>query len=223
MTQTNIPVLIVGGGGAGLTASALLSQLGIESLLVSALPTTSMLPKAHVVNQRAMEILTEVGVADEIYARGTPPEQMRHTAWYAGFGGSRPDVGRQFAKMECWGAGGRDPFWAAASACRSTNLPQIRLEPIMKRSAEELAPGRVRFAHELTDIVQDADGVTATVKDQATARTTPSARSTVIACDGGRTVGPRLGVSSKGSATSRAPSRPTCRPTCRAGRAIPTC
>ncbi|MEQ1865580.1 MAG: FAD-dependent monooxygenase, partial [Micropepsaceae bacterium] len=194
MTQTNIPVLIVGGGGAGLTATALLSRLGIDSLLISALPTTSTLPKAHVINQRAMEIMTEVGIADELYARGTPPEQMAATAWYAGFGGSRPDVGRQFAKMECWGAGGRDPFWAAASACRSTNLPQIRLEPIMKQQAEKLAPGRVRFAHELTDIVQDANGVTATVKDLSDGSHYTVRALYVIACDGGRTVGPKLGV-----------------------------
>ena len=119
MTQTNIPVLIVGGGGAGLTATALLSRLGIDSLLVSALPTTSTLPKAHVINQRAMEIMTEVGIADELYARGTPPEQMAATAWYAGFGGSRPDVGRRFAKMECWGAGGRDPRRWRARQCRA--------------------------------------------------------------------------------------------------------
>src|SRR5688500_13439647 len=58
-----VPVLIVGGGGAGLTCSMLLAQLGIESLLVSALPTTSILPKAHVLNQRTMEILGDVGVA----------------------------------------------------------------------------------------------------------------------------------------------------------------
>jgi ribulose 1,5-bisphosphate synthetase/thiazole synthase len=61
-----VPVLIVGGGGAGLTASMLLSQLGVEHLLVSALPTTSILPKAHVLNQKTMEILADVGVADEI-------------------------------------------------------------------------------------------------------------------------------------------------------------
>ena len=57
------PVLIVGGGGAGLTASMLLSTLGINHILVSALPHTSLLPKAHVLNQRAMEIFEEVGVA----------------------------------------------------------------------------------------------------------------------------------------------------------------
>ena len=55
MTKSQrVPVLIVGGGGAGLTASMLLGTHGIESLLVSALPTTSILPKAHVLNQRAM-------------------------------------------------------------------------------------------------------------------------------------------------------------------------
>ena len=198
MTQTNIPVLIVGGGGAGLTASALLSNLGIESLLVSALPTTSTLPKAHVLNQRAMEILTEVGIADELYARGTPPEQMAATAWYAGFGGTHPDAGRQIAKMECWGAGGRDPYWANASACRSTNLPQIRLEPIMKTRAEELAPGRVRLGHELVDLMQDAAGVTATIKDLGTGADYTVRAQYVIACDGGRTVGAKLGIALEG-------------------------
>jgi 2,4-dichlorophenol 6-monooxygenase len=48
----NVPVLIVGGGGAGLTASMLLSQLGIETLLVSRYAETSRLPKAQVLNQR---------------------------------------------------------------------------------------------------------------------------------------------------------------------------
>ena len=76
MTDPTVPVLIVGGGGAGLTASMLLSTLGVESLLVSALPTTSVLPKAHVLNQRAMEILREAGVADAVYARSTPAAHM---------------------------------------------------------------------------------------------------------------------------------------------------
>ena len=54
MTDIDVPVLIAGGGGAGLTASMLLSRMGIESLLVSASPRTSVLPKAHVLNLRAM-------------------------------------------------------------------------------------------------------------------------------------------------------------------------
>src|SRR5689334_1572527 len=60
------PVLIVGGGGAGLTASMLLSRQGVEHFLIIARPNTSDLPKAHVLNQRAMEILEDVGAAEEI-------------------------------------------------------------------------------------------------------------------------------------------------------------
>ena len=90
-----VPVLIVGGGGAGLTSSMLLARLGVEHLLVSARPTTSDLPKAHVLNQRAMEVLDDVGVADAIAERSTPPEQMAATAFYAGFAGPAPDYGRR--------------------------------------------------------------------------------------------------------------------------------
>ena len=79
LSDITVPVLIVG-GGAGLTASMLLSSYGIDSLLVSRYPGTSHLPKAHVLQQKAMEVYRELGVADPIYERGTPPEHMAFTA-----------------------------------------------------------------------------------------------------------------------------------------------
>lgn len=194
-----VPVLIVGGGGAGLTASMLLSGLGIETLLVSALPTTSLLPKAHVLNQHAMEILRDAGVADEIYARGTPPANMKRTAFYAGLAGDRPNHGRRFAALECWGGGGADTDWVDASPCLSTNLPQIRLEPILRSRAEALAPGRVRFHHELLSVEQDAAGVTAIVADRDAGTEYEVRASYMLACDGGRSVGRMLGVELEGA------------------------
>lgn len=186
-------VLIVGGGGAGLTASMLLSRLGVDSYLVSSLPTTSLLPKAHILNQRAMEILTDCGVADEVYAEGTPPENFSYTAAYVGFAG-HPEAGRRIAKLECWGTGGKNETWVAASPLLSTNLPQIRLEPILRRRAEELAPEKVRFHHELVRIEQDAQGVTATILDRDTENEYTVRAQYVLACDGGRTVGRTLGI-----------------------------
>src|SRR5262249_7688478 len=88
MRDEQVPVLIVGGGGAGLTASQILSTLNVESLLVSALPDTSVLPKAHVLNQRTMEIFNELGVGQDICRRSTPRENMTFVAWYAGLAGS---------------------------------------------------------------------------------------------------------------------------------------
>ena len=191
-------VLIVGGGGAGLTASMLLSRLDVDHLVVSALPTTSTLPKAHVLNQRTMEILEDAGVAEAIAERSTPAANMAASAFYAGLAGPTADHGRRIARIECWGAGGDDEHWRSASAWHQLNLPQIRLEPLMKDHAETLAPGRIRFGHELTSLVQDDDGVTATVRDrEAQTEYTVRARY-LIGADGGRTVPGLIGVRHEG-------------------------
>ena len=195
---TNADVLVIGGGGAGLTASMLLSKLGVNHLLVSALPTTSILPKAHVLNQKTMEILTDVGVADAIAAKSTPANQMAAMGWYAGFAGNDPDAGRRIAKVESWGSGGDDPMWSGASACRSLNLPQIRLEPLMKARAEELAPGKIHFHHEATQLEQDADGVSTRVRNLDDGSEYIVRSRYVIAADGGRTIPKLVGIGYQG-------------------------
>jgi 2,4-dichlorophenol 6-monooxygenase len=187
-------VLVVGGGGAGLTTSMLLSTLDVDHHLVSALPTTSDLPKAHVLNQRAMEILDEVGVAAAIDAVSTPSENMAATAFYAGFAGPTADYGRRIAKLEAWGAGGDDENWRAASSWRQRNLPQIRLEPVLKKRAEELAPDRVCFGHELVALTQDDDGVTSRIRVWETGEEYDVRSRYVVGADGGRTVPRLIGV-----------------------------
>ena len=198
MTTTTVPVLIVGGGGAGLSASMLLSTYGVDSLLVSALPTTSTLPKAHVLGQRTMEIFTELGVAEEVYRRGTPPDNLAATAFYAGVCGANPNAGREIGKLELWGAGYRDPEYIDASPCPTGNLPQLRLEPILKERADQLNPGRVRFHHELIALEQDENGVLSTIRNKSTGEDYQVHSQYVIAADGGRTVGALVGISLEG-------------------------
>jgi 2,4-dichlorophenol 6-monooxygenase len=190
----DVEVLVVGGGGAGLTASMLLATYGVDHLLVSARPTTSDLPKAHVLNQRAMEVLDDVGVADAIAERSTPAANMAATAFYAGLAGPDSDYGRCLHRLECWGAGGADEHWSSASPWRQLNLPQIRLEPLMKARAEELSPGRIRFGHELHDLQQDDDGVMASIRDCASGREYVVRCRYLIGADGGRRVPGLIGV-----------------------------
>lgn len=195
---TEVSVLIVGGGGAGLTASILLAQLGVDALLISALPTTSTLPKAHMLNQRTMEILRDAGVAEAIRERATPLDNMQASAWYVGLAGDRPGAGRRIGRIEGWGAGYTDTSYIDASPCPPANLPQIRLEPVLKDRADKLAPGRVRFHHELIDIAPDEDGVSATILDRDSQTEYRVRARYVLACDGGRTIGKELGVEWQG-------------------------
>jgi 2,4-dichlorophenol 6-monooxygenase len=192
-----VPVLIVGGGGAGLTASMLLAGLGVKTLLVSALPTTSRLPKAHVLNLRAMEILQDVGAAQEIERRSTPAEAMAATAFYAGVAGG-DGYGRRIRRVECWGAGGADENWASASPTRQMNLPQIRLEPVLRDRAEELSPGRIRFGNELIELSQDEEGATAVIRERETGREYTVRAQYVIGADGGRTIPGLVGIDYEG-------------------------
>jgi 2,4-dichlorophenol 6-monooxygenase len=198
MTAVEVPVLIVGGGGAGLTSSLLLSSYGVESLLVSRYPDTSHLPKAHVLNQRAMEVFRELGLADDVLAESTPAENMRATAWYAGFAGPTADHGREIGRLPCFGDGYRDVNWVAASPCRSANLPQSRLEPILRRHAETRAQAQLRFHHELITLHQDDAGVAALVEDRGSGERHEVRARYLLGCDGGRTVGAQVGAVMEG-------------------------
>jgi 2,4-dichlorophenol 6-monooxygenase len=198
VTDIDVPVLIIGGGGCGLSSSIFLSDLGVDHLLVERHESTSNLPKAHYLNQRTMEVLRQHGVADSVYARGAPMEKFGRIRWMTSLGGDGPLDGRTFFEIDGFGGGTLAEMYDRDSPCPSTNLPQLRLEPILRSHAEARAgTGNIRFAHELLSLTQDADGVTAQIAAPDGERVTVRSRY-VIAADGGKTVGPMLGVEMQG-------------------------
>jgi 2,4-dichlorophenol 6-monooxygenase len=198
MAELNVPVLIVGGGGCGLAASLFLSDLGVDHLLVERHSSTSHLPKAHYLNQRTMEIFRQHGVAESVYEVGTPPGKFGKVRWRTSLAGDGPLDARTFFTMDSFGGGELLDRYAKDSPSPSSNYPQLRLEPLIRRHAEERGPGRVRFGHELVELAQDADGVSATVRDVDTGETTEVRAEYVIAADGGKTIGTALGVQMQG-------------------------
>ena len=65
-TELTVPVLIVGAGPAGLTASLALRRYGIDHLLVEQHPGTAHTPRAHITNQRTAEVLRDLGAEDRL-------------------------------------------------------------------------------------------------------------------------------------------------------------
>ncbi|MQA14893.1 MAG: aromatic ring hydroxylase [Pseudonocardiaceae bacterium] len=198
MADLDVPVLVVGGGGCGLSASIFLSDLGVDHLVVERHSDTSHLPKAHYLNQRTMEVFRQHGVADSVYQVATPMEQFGKVRWRTSLGGHGALDARTFYEMDAFGGGALGDTYAADSPCLSSNYPQIRLEPLLRRHAEQRAPGRIRFGHELVELSQDADGMFAVVTNHDNGEELTIRADYVVGADGGKAVGSMLGVQLQG-------------------------
>ena len=124
--MVDVPVLIVGGGGCGLSLSIFLSNLGIESLLVERNPTTTDHPRAHILNQRTMEIFRHHGFDAPVYARGTPPALMERISFRTSLGGAGPMDRRVIGTHDGYGGGALRARYTADSDCHATNLPLMQ-------------------------------------------------------------------------------------------------
>lgn len=200
MEAVEVPVLIVGGGGCGLSASLFLSDHGVDHLLVERHTDTSRLPKAHYLNQRTMEIFRQHGLHEAVVERAAPLEKFGRVRWQTTLTGDGPLDTRVIHEMDAFGGGALTEAYAAAGPVLPIKLPQLRLEPILRSSAERRNPGRVRFGHDLVSFREDAGGdrVSAEIRDTATGEITTVAARYVVAADGGRTLGPALGVQMQG-------------------------
>jgi len=196
----SVDVLVVGGGGCGLAISIFLADKGVDFLTIERHESTSILPKAHYLNQRTMEIFRQHGLADEVFAKGTPPYNRSKTKWYTSLGGDNPLAGKTIFEMGALGGHGtpRIVHYLETSPTDTGNLPQIRLEPLIKSHAEARDASRIRFSCELVEFAQDAEGVTAKVRDVKTNQTETIRAKYMVAADGGRTVGKTLGVAMEG-------------------------
>jgi 2,4-dichlorophenol 6-monooxygenase len=185
-------VIIVGGGPVGLTASLLLSQLGVAHVLYERHQGTSVYPRAVSLNQRTMEVYRGLGLHDELAAHAAPLFCHELTAWYTSLAGPTPLHGRLLGSRNAWGGGEYTAEYAAASPCTYRQLAQIRLEPLLRAHAEAAPHARVNFGTEVVGISQDDTAVRALV-DRGGARRTVSGKY-LIAADGGRTVAQQLNI-----------------------------
>jgi 2,4-dichlorophenol 6-monooxygenase len=80
---------------------------------------------------------------------------------------------------------------------RSANLPMLRMEPILRKLATERNPGKVLFEHSVVDFGDDGESVLVTVKD-SDGQETKYRSQYLVGADGGRTIGPKIGVKMEG-------------------------
>jgi 2,4-dichlorophenol 6-monooxygenase len=173
-------VLIVGSGPAGSTAALLLSTYGIRNILVTKYRWLAETPRAHITNQRAMEVFRDAGVEAEVKRLAVPQDWMGNTVFCSSL------AGEELGRIRAWGTHPqRLADYTQASPSSICDLPQNLLEPILFGKACERGT-RARFDTEYLSHEQDAGGVTATVRDRLTDETYAIRAKYLIGADGGR-------------------------------------
>jgi len=144
-------VVIVGAGPTGLTLAGILARERVPFVLVDRLAEGSNTSRAAVVHARTLEVLEEIEVTDRLRAGGlvVPRFTLR-------------DRDRVLLTIRFDGLATRYPY--------TLMIPQNATEAILLARLREMG-GDVLRPHEVTEVRQDADGVTATVTADGGSRT----------------------------------------------------
>ncbi|WP_403022337.1 FAD-dependent oxidoreductase [Salinibacterium sp. GXW1014] len=147
-------VIVVGTGPAGATTALALAKYGVRTHMVSKWNWLANSPRAHITNQRAMEVLRDLGVEDEAKKYATPWEYMGDTMFTTSL------VGEEIARIRTWGTGDqRYGDYLKGSPCGMLDIPQTLMEPVLVKNAAANGAD-VSFNTEYLSHEQDADGVT---------------------------------------------------------------
>ncbi|GAA0608491.1 FAD-dependent monooxygenase [Kutzneria viridogrisea] len=188
------PVLVAGGGTVGLAAALFLAHQGVPALVVERHTGLSIHPRATGLGLRTVEILRAHGLAARL--REAAGELARSK-------GRGRFSARTLAEAFDSGAQNANPAADAPTVDRISPASwalcaQDRLDELLLSAATERG-ATVRFGTELVEVVQDEDGVSATVREVATGRCEVLRCAYLVAADGaGSPVRQALGVRTVG-------------------------
>lgn len=173
-------VLVVGSGPAGASAALFLATLGVPNIMITKYRWTANTPRAHITNQRTMEIFRDVGVEGQVLAEATPHELMGDTVFCTSI------AGEEIGRILTWGTHpGRHADYRLASPSMNCDIPQTYLEPILVKNAT-VRGTQTQFSTEYLSHTQDDHGVSVRVLNRLTGHRYTIRAKYLIGADGAR-------------------------------------
>ncbi|SDC80834.1 2,4-dichlorophenol 6-monooxygenase [Geodermatophilus telluris] len=180
MAQLETDVLVVGSGPAGSAAALALATYGVDTTVITKHGRLADTPRAHITNQRTMEVLRDLGVEEEVAAEATPQHLMGNLVYCTSI------AGEELGRLHAWGTRpDRMADYSAASPTRMCDMPQDLMEPLLVHTAQSRG-ARIRFDTEFVSLEQDDDGVTVHVRDRLRGDEYDVRARYVVGADGGR-------------------------------------
>ncbi len=181
MADITTEILIIGTGPAGSATAALLSTYGVDNLVINRYRWLANTPRAHITNQRTMEVLRDLGreVEDEAYLFATRQDLMGENIFCESL------AGEEIGRMKSWG---NHPLSRAehelSSPTQMNDLPQTFMEPLLFKTA--CARGtQSRMSTEYLRHEQDGEGVLTTCLDRLTGKEITIRSKFLVGADGG--------------------------------------
>ncbi len=173
-------VLIIGSGPMGATTALALATYGVRAQVVSRANWTADTPRAHITNQRAVEVLRDLDIEDEARRDATPWQWMGDTLFTTSLAG--PEI----ARLRTWGTGDeRIGDYLQGSPCGMMDLPQNRMEPLLVKHAAARGASFL-FNTEYLGYTEQADGVSVLLKDRHSGREYRLRARYLVGADGAR-------------------------------------
>ena len=173
-------VVVVGLGPAGGIAATALATYGVRVHAATVFPWGANGPRAHITNQRAVEVLRDLGLEDIARQHATPWDQMGDTLFTTSL------AGEEILRLQTWGTGDlRYGDYLKGSPCTMLDLPQPQMEPILLNAAASRG-AVLSFNTEYLDHTQDEDGVTVTFRDGRTGQVFTQRARYLLGFDGAR-------------------------------------
>ena len=181
MTDIKTDVLIVGTGPAGSSTAALLSSYGIDNVLINNYSWLAGTPRAHITNQRTMEVLRDLGkeVEAEAYLHATEQDLMGENIFCTSL------AGEELGRMKSWG---KHPNSRAEHLLSSpsfmNDLPQTFMEPLLYKTACSRGT-QSRMSTQYLSHIEDEDGVLSTCLDKLSNKEIKIRSKYLVGADGG--------------------------------------
>jgi 2,4-dichlorophenol 6-monooxygenase len=173
-------VLVIGSGPAGSAAALLLATYGVKTLVATKFNWTCRTPRAHITNQRTMEVLRDARIEDEVNAKRSAQHLMGNNVFCTSL------AGEELGRLYSWGTHpSRLADYTLSSPTTICDIPQDLMEPMLIGNAARRG-ATVCFNWEYLSLQQDSDGVTADIVDRVSGMTHQVRAKYLIGADGGR-------------------------------------